>query len=339
MILHFADVHLGNYRMPIRDYILEAMREIVDIADRERPKLITFGGDAFVHCVPPAADVDAFGGFLRDLATIAPVVAIPGNHDLAGRGATAIDVYDHIDNVHVYKEPGVHHHADIRITVVPWLPQKALIGSESTYKAMETLLDLLKPRRGDPSVLLAHCTALGTELNDAATTMMTNDVLWPSSWFEPYDVALLGHLHRCQVVPGAPRAFYPGCVCPTRFSEMGQKYVILYYDTVEESIPLSSPPDLVQIDAAKLPESSISPHDFVQIVKDHGTPDPEGIPECAWYEIKTRPAERERRVRLEDVDASALSPAEAIAAWLEAEGKSDMVENVYALAQELMEAK
>lgn len=355
-VLAFADVHLGTYRYPIRDHIIAAMGEIMEIAQERNPDLILFAGDAFRYHVPAARDVQGFGIFLDALSVIAPVYMIPGNHDLA-RDATTIDVYygyRQNNGVRVITKPKVlidnlwSAYKDHAIVAVPWLPQKAMasqgIDGTDTAGATRVLLDLLKSKVGDrPAILLAHCTALGTEYHDEAKTILGNDVLWTSDMFEGFELCVLGHLHKPQAVPGTDNAFYTGSICPVSFNETGQTKSVLFWESglPVERIPLKSVPQFVQLDTASLPDVDDGRYAncFLQIKKEPDEPDPERIPVCLYSEIVPKKTAREARVRLYADEAQSLTAPEAILRWLEIEGYGDREKKVFKLLEELEEER
>ena len=345
-IMAFGDVHLGTYRFPIREHIMYAMSEIVDIATSEFPDIILFAGDAFRHRVPSAGDVADFGKFLHSLSrTTDTIVMIPGNHDIAGGGSTTIDVYRHYGKVYVIDKPMVYVHGDwnVEIACVPWLPQKSVTqqgGSGNNRDAISALLQLLRPKTADSTkIMLAHATSLGAEFAEGVDTLLGQDVAWPPDWFVGYDLAVLGHIHKPQQIPGAPNAYYTGSICPVSFSEAGQsKFVLMWEDGKVTQVPLYHPA-FVQLRDEDLPVSLPIQNTFLQIKKAHGDPDPEDIPECAWYEIVSEPPKNDKRVRLDSESAAAMSPRDAIAQWLALADKGDVAEKVFELIDTLTGAE
>ncbi len=84
-ILHTSDWHLGvsvRNRSRAEDHDT-AIAEVVDIARAAQPDLILHTGDLFDGHRPPMADFGRAIVALRDLAEIAPVVVLAGNHDSA----------------------------------------------------------------------------------------------------------------------------------------------------------------------------------------------------------------------------------------------------------------
>ncbi len=84
-ILHTSDWHLGRVtynqsRAADHDAVLT---EIIALAREHRPDLICNTGDLFDHARPSYDDMGKAITVLQELATIAPVVVLCGNHDSA----------------------------------------------------------------------------------------------------------------------------------------------------------------------------------------------------------------------------------------------------------------
>ncbi len=89
-ILHTSDWHLGvsvRNRSRAQDHDA-AIAEVIDIAAAAKPDLILHTGDLFDGHRPPMAEFGRAIVALRELAEIAPVVVLAGNHD----SSAALDV-------------------------------------------------------------------------------------------------------------------------------------------------------------------------------------------------------------------------------------------------------
>lgn len=168
-LLYISDIHLRRRRSGM---FSTQIMEAVDIAD---PDLILLGGDMLDH----ASELPQLTSLIANLAAVAPVLAVGGNHDQAVG----------IDEV-----------------------QKAVQAGGGTWIHNQTidhlhhsrLISISGPEAGDPSdadvrILCAH-----------------NPRIWKTSRHQGYDLVLAGHLHGCQAVafefrdrlfPGA--LFYP----------------------------------------------------------------------------------------------------------------------------------
>ena len=72
-IAYVSDIHLRRGRSKL------LANQIIDAVQRARPAIILLGGDL----VDQASELDELGELLTRLLELAPVLAVPGNHDLA----------------------------------------------------------------------------------------------------------------------------------------------------------------------------------------------------------------------------------------------------------------
>ena len=82
-ILHTGDWHLGFRlgRHSRRGDTTEALKSLIDHAERTTPHLIVHAGDVFHEERPPQSAIEDAVGALKALAEYAPVVITAGNHD------------------------------------------------------------------------------------------------------------------------------------------------------------------------------------------------------------------------------------------------------------------
>ena len=86
-LMHLSDLHLGklvNGFSMLEDQ-KHILARIIDLAREEKPDGVLIAGDVYDKRVPSAEAVGVLDGFLTDLAQIAPVFLISGNHDSAER--------------------------------------------------------------------------------------------------------------------------------------------------------------------------------------------------------------------------------------------------------------
>lgn len=338
-IVGLADFHIGNYRYPIRKPLVDLLEaHVIHMARQVSPDVYLFAGDAFRTRTPSAQDYADFGRIISYCN--AEVIMIPGNHDIIGsREATTLDVFDEYDNVTLIKEPTVIQRKEFQVCCVPWLPAKALssfgLDAQDNTGVIRALVSLLKAQLKPEkfSILLAHCTALGTEYHDGASTVLGNDVLWTSDMFEGFDLCVLGHIHKPQQVKGTDNAWYVGSPCPVSFNESEQRKTLFVYDGAPILREIDAPV-FCQFDAAELEPEENYGHVFAQIKKRHDEPDPEEIPNFWWYEIISVPPERDVRQRLGE-EAISMSPEEIVETWLQME-ECNVADQVLELASELM---
>lgn len=121
-VIHFADLHVGieNYggvhpetgvSLRVVDF-LARLDEIVAFAADHETDLVVFAGDAFQHARPDPTLQRAFARRILQLADLAPVILLVGNHDIQANAAKAssVDIYQtlNVPNVLVAEAYAVH---------------------------------------------------------------------------------------------------------------------------------------------------------------------------------------------------------------------------------------
>lgn len=165
-IAYVSDIHLRRGRSArLSDQVVAAL----EIA---RAEVILLGGDL----IDQLTEVDSLGRLLRRLQALAPVLAIPGNHDVAA---------------------GVE---EVRACVIrsgaEWIEGRTasieLHGRRFAFSGPGAP----PPFGGGIQVLCAH-----------------HPRIWKSAQRQGYDLVLAGHLHGCQVVAFEARGkLYPGAL-------------------------------------------------------------------------------------------------------------------------------
>ena len=175
-LLYVSDIHLRNGRTD------RLSRQVIDSAMDCRPDAVLLGGDLVDH----RSQLRALSELVARLNTIAPVLAIGGNHD------------SHIglDSVSEAVTEGGGHWIHDRVARVTHRGRVIAVNGPDTPPNDE----------GHVRVLCAH-----------------NPRIWKRSQDSGYDLVLAGHLHGCQLVawhyrdrlfPGA--LFYPYCFLTRR---------------------------------------------------------------------------------------------------------------------------
>lgn len=247
--IHTADWHLGRSMGPFE--LLElvqrpALDSIVEIAREERPDAIVIAGDLYDRAAPSEAAMRTFEDAVTRLRAIAPVIAIAGNHDGAGRvshfGSVLAGAGIHISAADFGRVPHValhDGHGEVRFHLMPFatpdeVRQAFKEGAEldaadggaaplsshelATVRRLATV-DLCPKAR---HVLVGH---LFTQSGETAhTSDSERDIsvggssLVSHSHFERFSYVALGHLHKPHdVVRGRIR--YSGSIGRFSFSE------------------------------------------------------------------------------------------------------------------------
>ncbi len=216
-LLHTADWHLGyrQYGMAVRESdFVRPLAEIGDVAENERVDAVLVAGDVFDSPRPPASAVQAareFGDRMK--AAGIPVLAVDGNHDLAGGRWARLCGFDPL-----YDEsrPKVVEAGGTRVAGIDFCRTQQLLDRLESYKAAG--VDL----RG--GVLALHAEI--AELTVYAAPVGIEQL-------EPYMDALnvgyvaLGHIHNAvgtASTVGRPYR-YPGSTEVNDVSELGPRSV------------------------------------------------------------------------------------------------------------------
>ena len=168
-LAYVSDIHLRRGRSQLLS------DQVVDALERARPDIILLGGDL----VDQASELDSLRQLLERVVKIAPVFAIPGNHDIA----VGVD-----------------------------LVREAVVASGANWIVDEAMAFQHKGR-------VFAISGLGAKASTAADVRVLcahNPSIWKSTRNDGFDLVLAGHLHGCQGVlfetggrlyPGA--FFYP----------------------------------------------------------------------------------------------------------------------------------
>lgn len=242
-ILHTADWHVGktlqgHSRAGEHEAVLA---ELADVARREAVDLVLVAGDLFDTSAPtPEAERIVYRGLLA-LSEVAPVVAIPGNHDSDRRLSALAPLFDLARvtiRAGVSTEP-----AEIQtaagetavIACVPWLSQRYIVkaahlmdedAAESRQRYEERMALVVEKltagfRPDAINIVMAHLAIVGAEMGGGERTAQTIFDYWVNSTLFPADAhyVALGHLHKTQSVIGPCPIHYPGSPLQLDFGE------------------------------------------------------------------------------------------------------------------------
>ena len=215
-ILHVSDTHvLLNKR---HDEYREVFQQIYDLARKQQVTHIVHTGDLFhsklqltPECVSLAVE------FLRNLADIAPVYMICGNHDLSLKSTKRLDSITPIieaiksDRIHYFRNSGEYNFEDV------------------TFGAFSMLDPDNYPQVSDPTkinIALYHGSISGV-VTDSGYIISHGDC--DVSIFKNYDYALLGDIHISnQKVDDEGRVRYAGSTIQQNFAEDINKGVLIW---------------------------------------------------------------------------------------------------------------
>lgn len=251
-IAHLADIHLSEKIGPIingqngrlldtvhcMDYAAEKLAE-------EKPDIILIAGDLF-HKSKLWADemlkeITIATYWLKKLCNIAPTVLMFGteNHD-------NMEAFENIDNMNipdlwVITNPRFlniqTNSGRIQIAGIPGMNKgrfrtiyPGMDAEDENREISEVLGDIVTGLSNEinpelPSVLMAHYTVTGCQMENGESVFLNSDVVLPAAALAAsnFDLVCLGHIHRAQSVPNCGRpTFYSGSLNAITFNEEGQ---------------------------------------------------------------------------------------------------------------------
>jgi exonuclease SbcD len=247
-LAHIADSHFDEHSrfqecVKVHDWIAD------DIACR-RVDLIVHSGDVYERKSTPTERM-AVARFFQQLARVAPVVVVRGNHDVLGD----LPLLERLETDHpitVVEGASAFFAGGFAVACLAW-PSKAgilALGAESHAEgellAGEALRNVLRglgeklrhANDAEPRILLAHAMVRGSRVSTGQPLVGCDLELGLE------DLALarahyvaLGHIHKCQDWPAseagefAGRIVYPGSPRRTAFGELEAKgYALAEFD-------------------------------------------------------------------------------------------------------------
>lgn len=216
--IHMSDIHFRGLKR--HEEYRTVFNRFFKIAKDISPDVIYLGGD-IVHSktqgITPEL-IDTLSEWFTNLANIAPVHVILGNHDGLILNEDRQDAISPIinamnnKNIHLYKKSGTY---PTGINGFNWCVFSCF--DEQSWKDV-------KPIEGEINIALYHGGVLGS----------TTDINWEIngevelSFFENYDFGFLGDIHKYQYLDVENRVAYPGSPIQQNFGEDVKKGFILW---------------------------------------------------------------------------------------------------------------
>lgn len=250
--LHTSDWHIGKTiggrsRM---DEHTAALSEVIGIAKQEQVDAVLISGDLYEHRVPTSdADALVFETLIHLYEAGIPVVAIPGNHDAAGRFLALTPLLAKIGVTFVpeVKRPEAGGQVEIRsrdgtqgalVACVPFVPERRFNDASALFERTESwylsyaagMGELLTAmtmgfRRDHVNILMAHVFTDGALLGggEREITIGVAYAIPPSRLPANANYIALGHVHLAQQVKGTAAATrYAGSLLQLDFGEAEQ---------------------------------------------------------------------------------------------------------------------
>ena len=262
---HLSDLHIGlrPFNRDLREDQEFILKQIVDLAEGERPDAVVVAGDIYDRAVPSAEAVEAFDRFIADLTGRLPetaVMLISGNHDsgqrlncfrsvLARQNVYMIGMPPQKREEHIAKVTLEDRWGNVNFYLLPFVRPsmvRQLLEREEDEGALsydETVRRLIGREVIDGwerNVLASHQFYLPkgkkaeeVERMDSEIRTVGNIDEVSADVLEPFDYAALGHIHKPMRVGGE---FYRYCGTPLAcsISEAGQQKSVLSVELREK---------------------------------------------------------------------------------------------------------
>lgn len=259
-ILHTSDWHVGRAvrgRSRAEEH-RAVLSEIAAVAGTEQVDLVLVAGDLFDSAAPtPEAERIVYQALL-DLAAVAPVVVVSGNHDHPRR-LQAVAPLLRLGRVQVGAllarpdEGGVLEMAGlpVRVALVPWVSQRAIVTADDLMaldpdqhggryaERLRLILDRLCAGLTTDTVnlVLGHLMVAGGERGGGEREVHIFDYAIPALAFPGHlSYVALGHLHRLQRVPAPAPVWYSGSPLALDFGETEDRKGVLVVEA-EPGLP------------------------------------------------------------------------------------------------------
>jgi exonuclease SbcD len=247
--LHTADWHVGRTLRGVSRAAEHraVLSEMAAIARDRRVDAVLVAGDLFESAAPPPEAEEIVYRALLDLAAVAPVFVIAGNHDHPARLHAVKPLLAHgrvtlLARVARAEAGGAvelrtAHGERARLVLLPFVPQRDIVRADALMAAdagehageyRERLARIIAalcagalPASEGVNVLLGHAAALGGMLGGgerAAHTVFQYQVA-TAAFPRAFHYVALGHLHRAQQLAGPCPVHYSGSPLQLDFGE------------------------------------------------------------------------------------------------------------------------
>ena len=247
-LMHLSDLHLGKR---VNGFLMKedqrfVLNQIVAMAREEKPDAILLCGDIYDKTVPSAEAVELFDEFLSQIADIAAVYIISGNHDSPERIAFGGRL---LEKARVFVSPVYNgrlttveqedEFGTVQFHLLPFVKPvhvRRFFGEreiESYTDAIRVALSELDLNDGKRHVLLAHQLVTNAERCASEELSIGGTENVDAEVFAGFDYVALGHLHGPQRA-GAEHIRYCGTMLKYSFSEVNHRKSVTFVELKEK---------------------------------------------------------------------------------------------------------
>lgn len=240
-ILSFADYHIGVKTHGKTDpttglntrelQTLKVLDEMVDYAIEKEIKVMVAAGDMYKNSLPSPTLQEEFNKrIVRAAKAGINVLILDGNHDVSKMS----QMCSPLKPFSTFQIDNVWHtrcHAEVKVQVGN---ERVKFVFLPTYHTKEEIEDICKNTvyDGDPIIFIGHMTIKNALLND--WLVEDKEIFVDAEAFDRPGVAaaILGHLHKHQILSRSPLVFYTGSTQRIDFNEERQEkgFVVLDVD-------------------------------------------------------------------------------------------------------------
>lgn len=252
-ILHTADWHIGQFKGPVEDGVnlrsldtVKCLEFMVETAKEVHPDLVCVSGDIFhqeqIGPVRYSDEMVTATRIIEDLAECAKFVIVmrgTPNHDGAGQFRVLTKMLEKNKKVAVITTPQVISTPIADVACIPGFDKQefrarfpGLSSEEENMTWTQYISDMVMGLRAQcsqdrekPSILMAHYTVPGCNMESGQTSFFSNfEPVVPREAIQTadYSAVLLGHIHRPQIIDGLDNVFYSGAINAMNFNDEGQ---------------------------------------------------------------------------------------------------------------------
>ncbi len=259
-LLHTADWHVGrSIRGRARDNEHRlVLSEIAAVAASEEVDLVLVAGDIFDTPSPTPVAEEIVYRALLDLADVAPVVIVAGNHDHPGRLRAVAPL---LELGRITVGPGIRRPGEggvvtipglpIRLALLPFVSKRGIVRVEQIMSLESSeligeyadrvtrIIDALTAGFTPDvvNILVGHAMVMGGQRGGGERTAHLFDYAIPALAFPGHlSYVALGHLHRPQQIPAPGSIWYAGSPLQLDFGEEDDPKAVLVVE-VEPGLP------------------------------------------------------------------------------------------------------